>query len=37
MTSYVVYLLEARPNDYSRLVKRGSIHDANTWPYIVYP
>lgn len=37
MTSYFVYLLATRVTDYSRLFKKGSMQDANAWPYIVYP
>ena len=37
MTSYVMYLLAARPTYYLGLIKKGSMHDENAWPYIVYP
>lgn len=37
MTSYMVYLLVARTTDYPRLYKRGSMQNANAWPYVVYP
>jgi hypothetical protein len=37
MTSYLVYLLVARVMDYLGLFKKGSMQDANAWPYIVYP
>ena len=37
MTSYLVYLLAARAIDYPGLFKKGSMQDANTCPYIVYP
>ena len=37
MTSYLVYLLAMRATNYPGLYKRGSMHDANTWFYIVYP
>ena len=32
-----MYLLAARVVDYLVLYKKGSIQDANAWPYIVYP
>ena len=32
-----MYLLVAREMDYLVLYKKGSIQDANAWPYIVYP
>ena len=37
MTSHLVYLLASRAIDYLGLYKRGSMQDANAWPYIVYP
>lgn len=37
MISYLVYLLVARKTNYTRLFKRGSMQDANAWPYVVYP
>lgn len=37
MTSYLVYLLATRRIDYLGLYKKGSVQDANTWPYGVYP
>lgn len=37
MTSYLVYLLATRLTDYPGLYKKGSMEDANAWPYIVYP
>lgn len=37
MTSYLVYLLALRATDFSGLFKKGSMLDANVWPYIVYP
>lgn len=36
MTSYVMYVLVVRSSDYPRLMKRGSMQDANSWPHIVY-
>ena len=36
MASYLVYLLATRAMDNPRLFKKGSMQDANTWPYIVY-
>ena len=33
MTSYLIYLLVARPIHYLGLVKRQSIQDTNVWPY----
>lgn len=36
-TSYLVYLLVARGKFYPGFLKRGSMQDANMWPYIVYP
>lgn len=33
----MVYLLVARPIDYLGLYRKGSMHDANACPYVVYP
>ena len=37
MNSYLVYLFATRAKDYPGQYKRGSMQDANAWPYIVYP
>ena len=37
MTSYMVYLLATRTTNYLELYKKGSMHGANAWPYVVYP
>ena len=33
----MVYLLAAKETNYLGLYKKGSMHDPNAWPYIVYP
>ena len=36
ITSYMVYLLAVRVENYLSLYKRGRMQDPNAWPYIVY-
>ena len=37
MIAYMVYLLVEKTIDYLGLYKRGSMKDANAWPYVVNP